>query len=166
MSLEFRNLQVSPDSPAGDWPTEAVQTALERGDFTHWQRLAAQIARRPWGRTARQVEETLSHSRPFGVAELMEAVISRARSRAEVHERSVVAAEVRGCLEGSGLSRAAFASSIGTSTSRLSTYVTGKVVPSAALMVRMRGLGDRAADESVGSARGGSVGDALLHEGE
>jgi transcriptional regulator with XRE-family HTH domain len=38
----------------------------------------------------------------------------------------------------SRLSRAEFASRIGTSPSRLSTYVTGKVTPSAALLVRMR----------------------------
>jgi hypothetical protein len=35
------------------------------------------------------------------------------------------------------------ASRIGTSPSRLSTYVTGKVTPSAALLVRMRRAIDR-----------------------
>jgi hypothetical protein len=38
----------------------------------------------------------------------------------------------------SGLSRAAIASRIGTLGSRLSTYATGGVIPSAVLMVRMR----------------------------
>jgi transcriptional regulator with XRE-family HTH domain len=41
-------------------------------------------------------------------------------------------------MAASGLSRAEFAARIGTSPSRLSTYATGKVVPSAAMLVRMR----------------------------
>ena len=44
---------------------------------------------------------------------------------------------VRRMISRSELSRAEFASRIGTSTSRLSTYTTGKVLPSAALMIRM-----------------------------
>ncbi len=140
MALAFRNLSVSPSDHVSAWPTEAVQAALERGDLEHWQRIAIQIGRDPWGQTARQVEEVLSHCRPYGVAEAMESVIARARARAERGEREVVAAEVRHAIAKSGLSRAEFASRIGTSTSRLSTYATGKVAPSATLMVRIRGL--------------------------
>lgn len=129
-----------PSDPVGDWPTEAVQTALERGDLEHWRRLALEINRAPWGRTARQVEEMLSHSRPYGVAELMEQVVDRARARAEHGERQAVAAEIREAIARSRLSRAEFASRIGTSASRLSTYATGKVVPAATLIVRIRRL--------------------------
>jgi transcriptional regulator with XRE-family HTH domain len=68
----------------------------------------------------------------------MERVIARAREEAEAAERNAVAAEIDQLIRSSGLSRAEFASRIGTSTSRLSTYVTGKVTPSAALLVRMR----------------------------
>lgn len=42
----------------------------------------------------------------------------------------------------SGLSRAEFASRVGTSASRLSTYVSGRVTPSAALLLRMRRVAD------------------------
>ena len=42
------------------------------------------------------------------------------------------------------MSKSTFARRIGTSGSRLSTYLNGSVVPSAALMVRMRRVvGDR-----------------------
>ncbi|MBA3308850.1 MAG: helix-turn-helix transcriptional regulator [Nocardioidaceae bacterium] len=140
MALAFRNLTANPSAPVGDWPTEAVQAALERGDLDHWQRLAASIRREPWGRTARQVEEVLSHSRPYGVAELMESVIALARNAVEESEREAVAVAVRDSITRSGLSRSAFASRIGTSASRLSTYATGKVVPSATLMVRIQRL--------------------------
>jgi DNA-binding transcriptional regulator YiaG len=140
MALAFRNLTVEPEDPVASWPTEAVQAALERGDLGHWQRLAVEIGKQPWGPTARQVEEVLSHSRPYGVAELMERVIARARARAEQQERDQVAAEIRHALARSGLTRAQFASRIGTSASRLSTYLSGRVTPSATLLVRIRRL--------------------------
>jgi DNA-binding transcriptional regulator YiaG len=138
VALAFRNLSIDPSAPVAQWPTEAVQAALERGDLADWHRLAVEVGQRPWGRTARQIEEVLTYSRPYGVAEMMETVIARARQRAERREREQVAAEIRGAVERSGLSRAGFAAAIGTSPSRLSTYLSGKVVPSATMMVRIR----------------------------
>ncbi|QSB16408.1 helix-turn-helix domain-containing protein [Natronosporangium hydrolyticum] len=146
MTLSFRNLTIDPTTPVADWPTEAVQTALERGDLADWHRLAAEVDRRPWGRTARQIEEVLGYSRPFGVAEAMETLIAEARERVERGERQEVAEEIRQVVDESGLTRTEFAARIGTSTSRLSTYLTGKVVPSAALMVRIRRAGEESAE--------------------
>jgi DNA-binding transcriptional regulator YiaG len=153
MPLAFRNVTAELSDPVSVWPTEAVQAALEGGDLEHWRRLAAEINRRPWGRGARQVEEVLSHSRPYGVADLMESVIGRARARADEEERRTVAAEVRQAIAGSGLTRAEFAARIGTSASRLSTYATGKVVPSATLMLRIKRL---LADLSAAAGRSSS----------
>ena len=147
--LAFRNLEISPDSPVSEWPFEAVRTALERGSLQDWRRLAAEIKRDPWGPTARAVEQILAHTRPYGVAPLMETVIERAREEAERAEREEVAREVVETIEHSGLSRSEFASRIGTSPSRLSTYASGKVTPSAALMVRMRRVADPGRQQSA-----------------
>jgi DNA-binding transcriptional regulator YiaG len=143
VALTFRNLAITPEAPVSQWPAEAVQTALERGDLADWHRLVAEIGAHPWGRTARQVEEVLSHSRPYGIADAMELALSRARDRVEASERAAVAAEIGEAVRRSGLSRAEFAAQIGTSASRLSTYASGKVVPSATLMVRIRRLAER-----------------------
>lgn len=140
MALAFRNLTITPDAPVPAWPNEAIQTALDRGDLGDWRRIAAEIKREPWGRTARQVEQVLSYSRPYGISEAMETVIARARARAEESERAEVAGEILRAIDRSGLSRSEFAARIGTSGSRLSTYVSGKVTPSAALLVRIRRL--------------------------
>lgn len=144
MTLAFRNVDVSPDDPVVAWPTEAILTSLERGGLSHWQRLAAAVGADPWGPVARRIEEALEVSRPYGVAELMDDVIAAARARAERTERAEVAREIAGLVASSGLTRAGFAERIGTSTSRLSTYVSGRVTPSAALLVRMRGATERA----------------------
>jgi DNA-binding transcriptional regulator YiaG len=143
MRLAFRNLTVTPDAPVTEWPTEAVQAALERGDLADWHRIVAAVQADPWCRTARQLEEVLSHSRPYGITEAMQTALSRVRQRAEESERAAVAAEIREAVERSGLSQAEFASRIGTSASRLSTYASGKVIPSATLMLRIRRVAER-----------------------
>jgi len=73
----------------------------------------------------------------------MEGVIAAARADAERTERAEVAAEIADLVHRSGLSRADFARRIGASASRLSTYLTGTVTPSAALLVRMRSAPER-----------------------
>jgi DNA-binding transcriptional regulator YiaG len=142
MALNFRNVDASPDDPVEKWPLEAIQTALERGSLKHWRRLAAAIQAQPWGPVARAVEEVLTYSRPYGVAAAMERVIERARRSAETAERTAVASDIQRLIRESGLSRQEFASRMGTSPSRLSTYASGKVVPSATLVVRMQKLAD------------------------
>lgn len=103
---------------------------------------------RPWGPVTRQVLEAVQLSRPYGTAELLEAVVAGARTRAAESERIEVSAEVRRLVEESALSQQSFADRIGTSRSRLSTYMSGKVVPSASLMVRMRRVASRAREST------------------
>lgn len=143
--LAFRNVAVSPEEPVASWPLEAIEAALGRGGLSDWRRLADAIEADPWGGTARAVEEVLGYSRPYGVAEVLERVIAGARDRSEQAERGAVAAEIADLVERSGLSRNEFASRIGTSASRLSTYATGRVTPSAALLIRMRRVAGSAA---------------------
>jgi len=137
-ALKFRNIDASPEDPVDSWPFEGILAAVERGTLPDWRRLAKAINADPWGPVAQQVIEALSLSRPYGTAELLEGVISRAREEAADSERYEVAAEIRNLVDGSGLSRQDFADRVGTSRSRLSTYISGRVVPSAALMVRIR----------------------------
>ena len=137
-ALKFRNVDASPDDPVETWPFEGILAAVERGTLPDWDRLATAIRADPWGPVAQQVLEAVRLSRPYGTTELLEAVVARARRLAMDSERDAVASEVRDLVGRSGLSKQDFADRIGTSRSRLSTYMSGKVVPSAALMVRMR----------------------------
>jgi DNA-binding transcriptional regulator YiaG len=137
-ALKFRNVDASPDDPVETWPFEGILAAVERGTLPDWDRLATAIRADPWGPVAQQVLEAVRLSRPYGTTELLEAVVARARRLAMDSERDTVASEVRDLVGRSGLSKQEFADRIGTSRSRLSTYMSGKVVPSAALMVRMR----------------------------
>jgi DNA-binding transcriptional regulator YiaG len=137
-ALRFRNITASVDDPVETWPFEGILAAVERGTLPDWRRLAAAVRADPWGPVAQQVLEAIEMSRPYGTSELLTTVIEGARQDAAGVERDQVAGEIRDLVALSGLSRQDFALRLGTSRPRLSTYLTGKVTPSAALMLRMR----------------------------
>lgn len=138
MTVAFRNVDVDAAAPVTDWPYEAIVTVIERGTLDDWLMLTREFDRDPWGPVSRQVEECLAYEAPYGVAPLLERAIARARSQATARERTSVAAEVAALVAASGLSMADLAGRVGTSRSRLSTYRSGAVTPSAAFLVRLR----------------------------
>ena len=151
-ALKFRNISASPADPVETWPFEGILAAVEQGTLPDWRRLAAVIRADPWGPVAQQVLEAINLSHPYGTVELLGGVISHARKLAADSERQDVAAEVRELVGRSRLSTQDFAERMGTSRSRLSTYMSGKVVPSAALMVRMRRAALQAAELAIRDA--------------
>lgn len=138
-----------PRRPAADerpvefWPTAAIREALEADDLTAWQRIVTAIKRDPYGRTARQVEEVLESTRPYGVGKALSEVLTRARQNLEANERAEVARQIRLLLSRSGLKPQEFASRIGVPGEELAGYIEGKTSPPASLMVRMSRLSER-----------------------
>lgn len=59
------------DQPVEFWPTAAIRSALQGGDIATWKRIAGALKRDPYGRTARQVEEVLGGTRPYGIAKAL-----------------------------------------------------------------------------------------------
>jgi len=135
--LQFRNVDAKPTDPVETWPYEALVTAIDRGLVPDWQPIFEEIRRAPWGVVARRIERYLGYREPDGVGALFTLAIDRARAAAEQSDRRAVAARVRQAVERSGMTQAQFAEAVGTSASRLSTYLSGKVTPSAALLVRI-----------------------------
>ncbi len=140
MSVAFRNVDGRPGVPIEHWPYEAIVASIERGTLADWLPIVRAIKASPWGEVARQVEEYLGYSAPYGVGPLLRRTIERARVEREQAERGEVSRRVRDAVSRSGATRAEFARAIGTSRSRLSTYCSGTVVPSAALLVRIEYL--------------------------
>jgi hypothetical protein len=131
------------DQPVEFWPTVAIRSALQGGDIDTWKRIAAALKRDPYGRTARQVEEVLEGTRPYGVSKALWEVLERARTHLEANERAEVARHVRLLIDRSGLGQQEFASRIGVAPEDLASYLDGSVSPSASLMIRIRRLSDR-----------------------
>jgi hypothetical protein len=123
-ALHFRNVDASPADAVETWPFEGVLAALERGTLPDWRRLVHAINADPWGTVARQVEEAQKLGLPYGVGALFAEAVKTARAQAARAEREAVAAEVRALVSSSGLTRPEFAPRIGTSASRLSTYMS------------------------------------------
>ena len=137
MPLAFRNVLANVDDPVETWPQEALLAAVERGSLSHWRRIARAIEADPWGPVGRTVEEILTYSRPYGVTELLEMAIDNARTAADRRDREEAAGRIRKAFERSNMTVTDFAARMGTSRSRMSTYLAGKVAPSAALLIRM-----------------------------
>jgi len=145
MPVDFRNVDASPSDDVRTWPYEALVIAIDRGLVPDWQPIFAELRRSPWGRVARRVERYLLYREPDAAGKLFTLAIEHARSEADRDDRAEVAARLRQAVSRSGLSNAEFARLVGTSASRLSTYLSGKVTPSAAMLVRI----ERAADETT-----------------
>jgi hypothetical protein len=143
MPVEFRNVDASPTDDVRTWPYEALVTVIDRGLVSDWQPILAEVRRSPWGQVARRVEQYLSYREPDGVSALFTLAIERARGDADEAERAEVAGRVRAAVSNSGLTNRDFAQMVGTSASRLSTYLSGKVTPSAAMLVRIERAADR-----------------------
>jgi hypothetical protein len=142
----FRNIRATPDDPVAEWGFEGLLTAIERGSMKLWDRIASELRRHPYGKVARLLEEEVIPAvQHEGERELFRHVLVRARRRWEKEARTEVANRLRKQLLRSGLNQRDFAAQLGTSASRLSTYLSGKVTPGADLLVRAEKVGRGAA---------------------
>jgi DNA-binding transcriptional regulator YiaG len=137
MPVTFRNVDASPTDDVRTWPYEALVTVIDRGLVPDWQPIFAELSRSPWGRVARRVERYLSYREPDATSTLFALAVQHARAEADRVHRAEVAARVREAVDRSELTKAEFAQLVGTSASRLSTYLNGKVTPSAAMLIRI-----------------------------
>jgi transcriptional regulator with XRE-family HTH domain len=140
---EQRRPEGDHDQPVEFWSTAAIRSALQSGDIDTWKRIAAALKRDPYGRTARQIEEILEGTRPYGISKALWEVLERARTHLEANERAEVARHVRLLIDRSGLGQQEFASRIGVAPEDLAAYLDGSTSPSASLMIRIRRLSDR-----------------------
>jgi hypothetical protein len=140
---EQRRPEGDHDQPVEFWPTAAIRSALQSGDIDTWKRIAAALKRDPYGRTARQVEEILEGTRPYGISKALWEVLERARTHLEANERAEVARHVRLLIDRSGLNQDEFASRVGVAPEDLTAYLDGSTSPSASLMIRILRLSDR-----------------------
>ena len=148
MVVQFRNLTVTWSDPIDQWPYEAVVTTMERGLVSDWQPILKDLQARPFGRVARYVVDYAKNPEDEATAAFFLEALRRARLAQEDREQDEVIRRIRHAIEATGLSQAAFAETVGTSASRLSTYLSGHVTPSASMLVRMENTG-RAVSRTV-----------------
>ena len=146
-TLRFRNITTTPEDPVEQWGVEGILAAIDRGSLPHWRRIAAAVRVDPWGPVAADLEQAVALARDFGVAATLRRSLAQARRQAESAARAEVRRRLQEHVDRSGLTAAQFAQRLGTSASRMSTYLPGKVVPSAAVLVRSEAVAEMAAGE-------------------
>lgn len=145
-ALRFRNLNVDPSDPVTSWGVEGLLAAIDRGSLPDWRHIATAVSVDPWGPFVKDLVQALELAEDRGVAETLRRAVEQARAQVEQSARDEVRRRLAAFVEDSGLTAAEFAARLGTSASRLSTYLAGKVVPSAALMIRAESISARHRD--------------------
>jgi transcriptional regulator with XRE-family HTH domain len=122
-------------------PVITTQTQLlgvvDGGSVLEWRHHLSMIVASPWSPYARHLVDLAAAIGRSEVAAVVEGFTELCRDHNKEHEREQVAEEVRRLISASGITQREFAKWVGTSPSRLSTYVSGTVTPSASLMLRM-----------------------------
>jgi hypothetical protein len=140
--LAFRNLDVSPDAPVEQWGFEGLLAAVDRGDLGDWRRVAAAVARAPRGEVAELLDQVFDAAEDSGGAAALRRYVALAVERQERLERQAVVDELVASWRSSGLDQGTYARRLGTSRTRLNSYLNGRTVPLATLLVRARGLAE------------------------
>ena len=132
-------------SGAEDLPrTPTIRTAdqlvnlIVHGDARQWRAALLPLIESPWGPYGLHIVRLTREADLDAVATLLEECRKVYQHRQEQRERDAIGREIRRLVAISGLTQRQFAARIGTSPSRLSTYVNGRVIPSAAMLLRIR----------------------------
>jgi ribosome-binding protein aMBF1 (putative translation factor) len=148
MVVQFTRLTTSWHDPIDQWPYEAVVTTMERGLVSDWQPILRELRARPFGRIARYVTHYAKNPDDKAAAAFFAEALRRARVSQEEREREEVIRRIRRAIDATEVSQADFAKLIGTSASRLSTYLSGQVTPSAGMLVRIENVAREASQAS------------------
>lgn len=127
--LRFRNLNTTQDDPVISWGTEGILTAMERGNLRHWFKIL-ESADDP--AVLSQIEEALTLCSSVAVRNWFKLKLRRRSAT----PNQLVAERLSIALALSGFNQQEFANQLGTSASRLSSYLSGTTVPSAAFLLR------------------------------
>lgn len=110
---------------------------MERGLVPDWQRIADHVDAAPFGAAAATLSEVLEYADGVG-AFLLRDRLNHARGRVvelELAERSATLARQ---VVAAGITQRELARRIGASESRLSTWLSGRQVPSAATVIKIQ----------------------------
>ena len=135
---KFRNLEVTPDDGVDTWGVEGIGAAIERGQLADWRRIVATVRRDPNGHVAADLDEALDLTDGAGAAALLRTALDEARA---LGDSAPVVRQMRHDIRRTGLSLRVAARQLGTSASRLSTYLSGQVQPSAVFARRAEWFG-------------------------
>jgi len=118
-------------------PTEFARL-IRHGTVRTWRATLAPLAEHPWSPYGERLAELADDAGLPVVGQSLRECRTVYQLRRQDEEKIAVSREVCRLVALSGVRQSEFAAYVGTSSSRMSTYASGKVTPSAALLLRMR----------------------------
>ncbi|MEZ3162135.1 helix-turn-helix transcriptional regulator [Microbacterium sp. BWT-B31] len=146
MALAFRNLTVSPADPVAEWGVEGMVAALERGGVDDWRKIALAVVADPAGPIAEDFAEAAAVAEASGAVAVTRSTIALLIES----PRTAALRRIVRAYQATGYTQAEAARRLGTSPSRLSTYLSGKVMPSAEFLVRLESMASQRVAEVGG----------------
>jgi DNA-binding XRE family transcriptional regulator len=127
--LTFRNIDATPDDPVESWGFEGMLAAIDRGFACDWRKLVASVVANPdlWG----ILDEALGAAESTSTVALIQAMLEQAMRAPS--ERALD--RLLDAYRGTRMNQAELAAKLGTSRTRLNSYLTGKVTPSMDVLV-------------------------------
>lgn len=134
MPLRFRNIEATPDDPVEAWGFEGMLAAIDRGYAVDWRKLIEAVADNPSLRVI--YEDARGAAESTATVTLLDAALaSRTRSAdEEARER------LRSAFRATRLTQAQLATRLGTSRSRMTSYLSGTVTPSMDVLVAIEAV--------------------------
>ena len=136
MVLKFRNIDTTPDDPVRDWGVEGMTAALDRGGLDDWSKLARAVVEEPFLEAT--LENAIGDAETGSAAAYVRLLIKHLRRTPS----QVALDRLRDAFYRTQLTQGEAAALLGTSRSRLNTYLTGGVTPSMDILVAMEQLAD------------------------
>lgn len=133
----FRNVDFDVDAPLDEWPTEAIETVLDRGSLADWGRLATAIRAFPWGSAARRTEMLAAARQRYGSDIAFSRLVERCRQDVVAADRLRRGNELREMRCSAGLSLRRLADLCGVSAANLSRYENGHASPTTDTLARI-----------------------------
>lgn len=137
MPLRFRNIHATPDDPVDAWGFEGMLAAIDRGYAADWRKLVAALVADPSLRPVFEAAREAAESRATV------AVLDAALERAERSPSEQALARLRSAYRGTRMTQTELASRLGTSRTRLNSYLTGKVTPAMDVLVAVEEIAEQ-----------------------
>ena len=142
MPLRFRNIDATPADPVSMWGFEGMLAAIDRGYLQDWDKLARAVAAEPELRD--DFNDALAAAESRAAAKAVELL----GAKHAMTDGARALARLRRAAWKTGLTQEQLAVELGTSRTRLSSYLNGRVTPSMDVLVAV----ERIADERIGWA--------------
>lgn len=137
MPLRFRNIDATPDDPVEAWGSEGMLAAIDRGYAADWRKLIAAVVANP------DLRPVFEEAREAAESRATVALLDAALERAERGPSAEALARLRSAYRGTRMTQAELASRLGTSRSRLNSYLSGKVTPAMDVLVAIEQIAEQ-----------------------